>query len=89
MIRYWSCVFHFGSLIYTSCGQSINVIESPKLHAIFLMLREELKDSDIPHHTKIQKQIMEVWDEHLDVLQDQMKVNFILYLCMHYVTIYS
>ena len=40
------------------------------------MLREELKDSDIPHRTTIRKRIMEIWDEHLDILQDQMKVNF-------------
>ena len=40
------------------------------------MLREELKDSNIPHHTTIRKRIMEIWDEHLDILQDQMKVNF-------------
>ncbi|KIM34692.1 hypothetical protein M413DRAFT_75729, partial [Hebeloma cylindrosporum] len=56
-----------------SDDQSINVIESPKLRAIFLMLREDLKDSDIPHRTTIRKRIMEVWDEHLDTLQDQMK----------------
>jgi hypothetical protein len=67
----------FISLIYTSCDQSINVIESPKLRAIFLMLREDLKDSDIPHRTTIRNRIMEIWDEHLDMLQDQMKVNFI------------
>ena len=41
------------------------------------MLWEDLKDSDIPHCTTICKQIMEVWDEHLDTLQDQMKVDLI------------
>jgi len=72
-------IFNFGLLIYASCGQSINVIESPKLRAIFLMLQEDLKNSDIPHRTTIRKQIMEIWDEHLDALQDQMMVNFIQY----------
>lgn len=66
----------FISSIYTSCDQSINVIESPKLRAIFLMLRGDLKDSNIPHRTTIRNRIMEIWDEHLDMLQDQMKVNF-------------
>jgi len=74
-----SSIFNFGLLIYASCGQSINVIESPKLQAIFLMLQEDLKNSDIPHCTTIRKRIMEIWDEHLDALQDQMMVNFIQY----------
>ncbi|THV04128.1 hypothetical protein K435DRAFT_851123 [Dendrothele bispora CBS 962.96] len=34
-------------------SQSINGIESPRLRKIFLMLREELKDEDIPHRTHI------------------------------------
>lgn len=38
------------------------------------MLREELKDSDIPHRTTIRTRIMEIWDEHLDQLQAEMKV---------------
>ena len=38
------------------------------------MLREDLKDSEVPHRTTIRKRIMEVWDEQLDTLQDQMKV---------------
>ncbi|KAJ7027234.1 hypothetical protein C8F04DRAFT_1399602 [Mycena alexandri] len=40
--------------------QSINVVENQQLRAIFLMLRAELKDSDIPHRTKIRKRIIEV-----------------------------
>jgi len=79
-VKSCSCVFVVELLIDTPYGQSINVIESPKLRTIFLMLREELKDSDIPHRTTIRKRIMEVWDEHLDMLQDQMMVNFIRYL---------
>ncbi|KZP20378.1 hypothetical protein FIBSPDRAFT_954545 [Athelia psychrophila] len=53
--------------------QSINVIENPQLWALFLMLREELRDEDIPHRTKVCKCILEVWDEHLEQLADQMK----------------
>ncbi|KAJ7896876.1 hypothetical protein B0H13DRAFT_1519695, partial [Mycena leptocephala] len=32
----------------------------------------ELKDSDIPHRTKIRKRIIEIWDEHLNTLQEEM-----------------
>ncbi|KAJ7474133.1 hypothetical protein FB451DRAFT_997660, partial [Mycena latifolia] len=52
--------------------QSLNVVENAQLRAIFLMLRAELKDSDIPHRTKIRKRIMEIWDEHLNTLQQEM-----------------
>lgn len=55
--------------------QSLNVIESPKLRAIFLMLREDLKDSDIPHRTTIRQRIMEIWEEHLGTLSEEMQVR--------------
>ncbi|KAJ6576013.1 hypothetical protein DFH09DRAFT_914990, partial [Mycena vulgaris] len=60
--------------------QSINVVENAQLRAIFLMLRAELKDSDIPHRTKIRKRIMEIWDEHLNTLQREMAVRE-YYIC--------
>ncbi|KAK6969568.1 hypothetical protein R3P38DRAFT_2814139 [Favolaschia claudopus] len=63
-----------------SDDQSINVIENEKLRNIFLMLRSELKDSDIPHRTKIRKRVMEIWDDHLDHLQDEMAVSFLVSL---------
>ncbi|KAJ6495971.1 hypothetical protein C8R45DRAFT_926503 [Mycena sanguinolenta] len=49
--------------------QSINVIENKQLRAIFLMLRSELRDQDIPHRTTVHKRIIEVWDEHLNTLE--------------------
>ncbi|KAJ7763564.1 hypothetical protein DFH07DRAFT_738672, partial [Mycena maculata] len=56
--------------------QSINVIENKQLRAIFLMLRAELRDQDIPHRTTIRKRIIEVWDEHLDTLERELGVRF-------------
>jgi len=44
------------------------VIESPQLQAIFLMLREELRDSTVCNR------LTEVWDEHLASLETDMKV---------------
>jgi hypothetical protein len=40
------------------------------------MLREELEESDIPHRTAVRDHIMEVWDEHLEALQNEMAVSF-------------
>jgi hypothetical protein len=58
------------------CFKSINVIECPQLRAIFLMLRQELKDSDIPHRSTVRARILELWDEHLDGLETEMAVCY-------------
>jgi hypothetical protein len=54
--------------------QSINVVESPQLRAIFLMLRDELKESDIPHRTSFRERILDAWNVYLDKLQEEMAV---------------
>jgi hypothetical protein len=52
------------------------VIECPELRAIFLMLREGLRDSDIPHRTTIRNRVLEMWTEHLKTLELEMKVKY-------------
>jgi len=49
-------------------------IESPQLRVVLLMLWEELKDSDIPHCTSLHEWILDVWNDHLDKLQEEMAV---------------
>jgi len=39
------------------------------------MLRGDMRDSDIPHRTKVRSCVMERWDEHLDALHDEMKAS--------------
>jgi len=53
----------------------LNVVESPELRKIFMMLRQELKDSDIPHRATIRRRIEEIWEEHLKGLEDELKVR--------------
>ncbi|THU82845.1 hypothetical protein K435DRAFT_440859 [Dendrothele bispora CBS 962.96] len=53
-------------------SQSINAIESPRLRAIFLMLREELKNKDIPHRSHIRNRIIQMMKEHLDELEEEL-----------------
>jgi len=38
------------------------------------MLREELKDSDIPHRSTIRKHVEEVWESYLDQLETELNV---------------
>ena len=44
------------------------------------MLRDELRDEDIPHRTTIRNRILEVWDNHLDQLANEMQVPFLIHL---------
>jgi len=55
--------------------QSINIVESPRLKKIFLLLCEELKESDIPSRTTIRNRIEQVYDEYMKELEGEMAVN--------------
>lgn len=57
-------------------------MESPRLRSIFLMLHPELKEQDIPHRAKIRKWIMELWNEYLEKLKNELKVNLNKLLCI-------
>ena len=54
--------------------QSINVIESPRLRKIFLLLRQELKESDIPGRTMIRSRIEKAYEDYLKQLEEEMAV---------------
>jgi hypothetical protein len=58
--------------------KSLNIVESPHLRRIFMLLRKDLKDSDIPHRTAIRTQIKEIWDEYLNGLEDDLKVYIMM-----------
>ena len=54
--------------------KAINVVESPRLKKIFLMLRKDLKESDIPGRTKIREHVDKLYEEHLKELEEELKV---------------
>ncbi|PPQ77048.1 hypothetical protein CVT26_007808 [Gymnopilus dilepis] len=56
-----------------SDDQSLNVTENPHLRSIFLMLRKELRDKDIPHRTTICNRVMEMWEKHVKDLEKDMQ----------------
>ena len=58
--------------IIINVPQSLNVIENEKLRAIFLMLRSELRDEDIPKRTTLRKRVEEVFAEYLEKLESDM-----------------
>ena len=59
---------------YNNQIQSINIVESPRLKKIFLLLRQELKESDIPGRTTMRKDIDEAFQDHLKKLEEEMAV---------------
>lgn len=58
--------------------QSINVIECPEFRRLLLLLRQELRDKDIPHRTKIRAEIIKAWQEYFVTLKDDMAVRIFL-----------
>ena len=54
--------------------QSINVVESPRLKKLFLLLRKELKESDIPGRTAIRSHIEKNYDAYMKQLEEDMAV---------------
>jgi len=50
-------------------------VESPRLKRIFLILRNELKESDIPGRSLIRDRIMDMYSHHLKKLTEDMKVR--------------
>jgi hypothetical protein len=50
-------------------------VESPRLRKIFLLLRKELKESDIPSHSTMRTCIEQAYDEHMKQLEEEMAVN--------------
>jgi hypothetical protein len=55
--------------------QSINIVESPRLRKIFLLLRKELQESDIPSRTTIRTRIEQAYEEHMKQLEEEMAVS--------------
>lgn len=68
------CIFQFDNDKTHMHYQAINVVESPRLKKIFLMLRGELKESDIPGRTKIREKIDAMYEEHLEKLEKELQV---------------
>lgn len=54
------------------------MIESKELRAVFLMLRAELRDTDIPHRTTLRTRIAEIFEDHLVRLEKDMLVCVVI-----------
>jgi hypothetical protein len=55
--------------------QAINCVESPRLRKVFLLLRESLREKDIPGRTAIRDHIDKMQKSHLETLSKELKVR--------------
>jgi hypothetical protein len=55
--------------------KSIAVLDCPEFRALLLLLRNDLKDSDIPHRTKGRALIIEAWKKHFMALHAELAVR--------------
>lgn len=59
--------------------QALNVVECPEFRRLLLLLREELREKDIPRRTKIREEIIRSWQEYFTILKEDMAVRINLY----------
>lgn len=69
MIRYFyfHCTSHYTHFIV----QSLNIVECPEFRVLLLLLRNDLKETMIPHRTKLRELIIEVWQRYFQVLKKE------------------
>ena len=56
--------------------QSINVVECREFRDLLLLLCGDLKDSDIPHRTKLREAIIKAWRVYFESLKADLKVRY-------------
>jgi hypothetical protein len=57
--------------------QAINIIECREFRNLLLLMREDLKEKDIPHRTKIRESIIKSWESWFRTLKTELSVRLI------------
>ena len=60
--------------------QSLNVVESEEFRKLILILREGMRDHDIPHRTKMREIILTRWKEFFETVRRDLQVCDSFYL---------
>ena len=58
-----------------SLKKSLNVVECAEFRALLNLLRSDLKETMIPHRTKLHQLIIEAWKEHFQALKENLAVS--------------
>ena len=65
-------------LIFMTRFKSLNVIECREFGALLLLLRSDLKETMIPHHTKLRELIIEAWKHYFQALKGDLAVPLLI-----------
>jgi hypothetical protein len=68
-------VFEVNACRFILCIQSLNVVECQEFRALLLLLWSDLKESMIPHRTKLRELIIEAWRRYFLVLKEDLMVT--------------
>lgn len=60
--------------------QSLSVVECREFRRLLLLLKEDLKDKDIPHRTKIQTEVIQAWKRYFDCLKKDLAVRVLIFV---------
>ena len=62
------------SALPLNLSKSLNVVECPEFRNLLLLLRESLRDTDIPHQSQTHNNIINLWLQSFSVMQTQARV---------------
>ena len=65
----------FFILTYNAYLQPISIVEAKEFRSLLLLLRDDLQEKDISHHTTMTKQILELQKEQVQILSANMLVS--------------
>ncbi|KAI6104558.1 ribonuclease H-like domain-containing protein [Pisolithus croceorrhizus] len=55
--------------------QLLHIIKCKKFQCLLLLLKNDLKESDIPHHMKIKSNIIQVWKDYFTILKTDLQIS--------------
>jgi hypothetical protein len=64
-----------------SLNQAIHIIECVEFRRLLLLLREDLRDQDIPRRTKLREEIIKAWQHYFAKLKEDLKVRTTVHYC--------
>ncbi|KAG2062389.1 hypothetical protein BDR06DRAFT_1016327 [Suillus hirtellus] len=65
--------------------QAISVVKCPEFHQLLCLLWQDLKDSDILHHSKLQQLIIDAWNEYFAAIKLDLTLHSFLAVTAHWI----
>ena len=62
--------------MFTSLFKSLNIVECPEFRALLFLLCSDLKETMVPHRTKLRELIIKAWKQYFQALKEDLSVLF-------------